>query len=841
MSKPDGFMIKDIGLPLLELGYEVLPIAPGEKVPRLPKWSSLVIDRSRVEAWKANGRARHYVGIRTGEVTGVDIDIDDAAVTESVASDFGWSFGEGPRRYGKPGRVLLAVRCPGGGKKKTLKLTSPDGRDHAIEILMTGQQFVAYGIHPDLREPYRWENGDLLDCAAEDLPEVSDADLAQWLDSVPALLPEGWKVAEGSEVFDEDELFLLAYRPPVAVEAMPAVERVQYEAMRRFVDWVPQVFGQDAKEYQGGYRVSSETLGRDLQEDLSIHPQGIRDHGEETGMTPVQVVAKWHSNGDEDEALKALAGWLGVDLKAQAKSAVQETQKAAPIQKWLDRMDSSDDLERLKRVAAGVGRDADLAEVDRERLAMKFQGRFKALEGSHLSIAVARKAVKRTGGGVDRVDTPEAAWADRWYYVTHNDKLYRYGTDQWVSPQGFNAMYQRELPPDDEGRRPSALRYALDDLEIPAVEVGMYCPQFGERFTISGRDCVNTFNPASIPEADDWLDADGQRAVEVMDRHIQFIAGNRPAVYKALLDFIAYNVQHPGRKIRYAPLVKGIEGDGKTLLLELIAVCIGEPNTRTVGPSVVMGNFNGFAEGRCVVGLEEVRLVGHNRYDAMNALKPLITNNTVDIHKKGQDSYNALNVTNYMAFTNYSDALPVTATDRRWFVIFTPWSTPEEMEDRIGQRMDSYFTEVHQALEQAGALRRWLLDHKLSASFNPNGHAPRTPEKESMRAADADDDETVVAQRLEMGGEGVTEKAVATDCLSQLPPGAEFDVDEILEMPKGRALAKVMQRLGWVHCPKQLKWHGKPRRVWVKGLPLDDNDKIREELNKTIGADYVPF
>ena len=45
--------------------------------------------------------------------------------------------------------------------------------------------------------------------------------------------------------------------------------------------WVPDIFG-GAAEYQpntGAWRISSQALGRDLEEDLSIHPDGVTDWG----------------------------------------------------------------------------------------------------------------------------------------------------------------------------------------------------------------------------------------------------------------------------------------------------------------------------------------------------------------------------------------------------------------------------------------------------------------------------------------------------------------------------------------------------------------------------------
>ena len=54
--------------------------------------------------------------------------------------------------------------------------------------------------------------------------------------------------------------------------------QVNQAAIERLSTWVPVIFP-DAKTYHGGYRVSSESLGRPLEEDLSITPDGVKDFG----------------------------------------------------------------------------------------------------------------------------------------------------------------------------------------------------------------------------------------------------------------------------------------------------------------------------------------------------------------------------------------------------------------------------------------------------------------------------------------------------------------------------------------------------------------------------------
>lgn len=98
-------------------------------------------------------------------------------------------------------------------------------------------------------------------------------------------------------------------------------------ASSRLSLWVPALFGDKAKAYQGGYRVSSRSLGRDLEEDLCLHPNGIMDWGEETGMNPVQVAAKW---GNLDKPLDA-ALWLCEQCGVVPETIGYKNGKTAPL------------------------------------------------------------------------------------------------------------------------------------------------------------------------------------------------------------------------------------------------------------------------------------------------------------------------------------------------------------------------------------------------------------------------------------------------------------------------------------------------------------------------------
>jgi hypothetical protein len=97
---------------------------------------------------------------------------------------------------------------------------------------------------------------------------------------------------------------------------------VNQYAMEHLDQWVPAYFP-GARSYQQGYRVSSFELGRDKEEDLTIHPwpRGIKDFGvhdegddREGRRTPVMLIAEHHHKGNQDEAAKALAATLKIPV-----------------------------------------------------------------------------------------------------------------------------------------------------------------------------------------------------------------------------------------------------------------------------------------------------------------------------------------------------------------------------------------------------------------------------------------------------------------------------------------------------------------------------------------------
>jgi replicative DNA helicase len=106
-------------------------------------------------------------------------------------------------------------------------------------------------------------------------------------------------------------------RPKPNGQARPITDdffaNVNAVALGRLDDWVPVLHPTARKYPNGAWRVTSKDFGRNLEEDLSYHPDGIRDHGEEHGLTPIDAVQRYGDASDARAAAMWLCKMLGID------------------------------------------------------------------------------------------------------------------------------------------------------------------------------------------------------------------------------------------------------------------------------------------------------------------------------------------------------------------------------------------------------------------------------------------------------------------------------------------------------------------------------------------------
>jgi len=442
-----------------------------------------------------------------------------------------------------------------------------------------------------------------------------------------------------------------------------------------------------------------------------------------------------------------------------------------------------------------------------------------------------------TGEIIQQSDEPtkyhalsQEAWEEfnsQWVYIESSKTFIHLKTMRQLTVDAFNmthaALFASYMPA-EAGKKPNAALYLMKDQAGAAVHNTMYLPTMWNGnpiFEIDGIRYLNTYNEIGTPKIDEnWQQHD---AWQICLNHLKTILPND---WMDVLMFMAHNVQYPGKKILWAPIIVGIQGDGKTVLAKIMAAAMGAKNTKVVGLQATRSEFNSWAEGSCLAVFEEIRAPGHSRHDFMNKLKELITNDVIDVVAKGRDGRNVVNTQNYMALSNFRDALAIDEHDRRWGVFFTKFKDRAEVVATFDQdywsRLNDYAIKGFPSV-----LRGWLLSIDL-ASFDRNAGPKMTDAKMLMAKNSMNENTQSVQEAIEIGGRGVSKQIVSTRCLTSLIGDLERT-----SINTSR-LSSALQSLKFKNAGI-VKWDRGTHRVWVpESMELKEGDSLTATLRSLL-------
>lgn len=453
----------------------------------------------------------------------------------------------------------------------------------------------------------------------------------------------------------------------------------------------------------------------------------------------------------------------------------------------------------------------------------------QAKRAFNLSISTSsfRKDLKKLKDAASRredTDKPEPPpWLRSWCYVAKHNEFFRHNTFEKLNPEQFNNAYSSKLLPTEEQLQemgqsvtPANLSkptmrpqdFALNYHGIQVVYDYRYDPAKPNKLFTKhqGRYYVNTYRK-SYPEASkEGSKEAGRMVIEHMRTLVE-----EEEYWMHILDWVAFNVQYPGRKIRHALLIQGAEGCGKTFLFRLLSVLLGLDHASLINSTTIAKGWNEWAVGKQVTAFEEIRVVGHNRFEVMNALKELITNDYLPINERSKSTRMDENITNYLLFSNFHDAIALTDGDRRYFVIMSRLQTKsqvKELEDK------GYFVKLFSVLtEHASGLRYFFENYKIRDCFRPDGHAPRTKYAEQM-INDVKDEFTSAVQRFI---EDATHPLIQEDLVAASALSDQF-ITEDIKRPTSPHLASILRGLqytqvGRFRCTPD---DGKRQYIWAK-------------------------
>lgn len=277
----------------------------------------------------------------------------------------------------------------------------------------------------------------------------------------------------------------------------------------------------------------------------------------------------------------------------------------------------------------------------------------------------------------------------------------------------------------------------------------------GAVIDIEGRQFINTYEPVTTRR----IQGDPSRFVDFLRKLLP-----DPRDFQILTSYMCALVQNPGRKFQWWPVLQGIKGNGKTMILTVLAHAVGQRYTHLVNPEAMgkTGNqFNMWVQGNLLVGVEEI-FVSDQRH-ILETFKPLVTNVRTTLEGKGRDQTTGDNFANGLMLTNHKDGVPISDDERRYAIF---WTAQQEIDDFARDGMDgSYFPDLYDWLHGRGAyshlgdsyglsvVNQWLATTPPVEQFNPAGLCQRAPETSSRAAAIKESLGTLEQEVLEAIGE----------------------------------------------------------------------------------------
>lgn len=813
--------MEEFGVEIAGNGYEVIPIIPGEKRPAGKNWQKLAGTVEGVHDYLADGKGDHGIGIKSRKSPAVDIDILDETVNLEVQEIILDVVGDTPlKRIGKAPKVLWVYRQETDGmfpKVDTGMWLDSQGRDSKVEILADGQQFVAAHIHPDTGRPYKWLGQSPLNLPRADVPLLTHDQAKEIKERVLQLfLGHGWTkktknaITRLTNPVDDDDPFS-AYRPKVQIGDNELERKLfSIEDNTDHDTWF-QIGMALYHQYDGSQQ------GFDLWDRWS---KSAHNYDFEA------LEKRWPTFDNKDMAHTPMTCRIILKLAKEG----EEVRTKEQLADFVARMGASQTTDELVEVCDEI-KLIEFPNHVRELLTGKVKAKWKDLTGDMPRIGFVRELIRYESQEI--ISAPP--WVKPWVYCSQTDELFNIVNRTQMSRAAFNVSNARYmLTPTErlEGKsvpETQPVDAVVNLYQIPVVYNRMFMPGEPTLYNKDGIDYANSYTEAGIPELPGELSPVEEEAIQIFLGHLAHIIANEEDRL-VFLDFLTYIVQNPGKRINWAILLQGAEGDGKSFFISALGAMMGENNVNMISGKALEEKYNPWAENALVCFIEDVRLHGNNRFDAINTLKPMITNPTVSIRRMQTNVYTVVNTMNYIMTANVKDAMPVGEEDSRIFPIFTRFQRSSDL-DRFKQDNPHYYDRLFAILQFAGALRQFFLLRKLSPSFNPKARAPKSSYRREMVLLNKTEEVMALEDTLEE-----SDQADYSEFLMDSSKLADHFMGTDALAPRGKALSRLLSQYGFTLLGRY-KIDGEKRQYWSMSpwaWPEDDfkrGDAIRDYLD----------
>lgn len=382
------------------------------------------------------------------------------------------------------------------------------------------------------------------------------------------------------------------------------------------------------------------------------------------------------------------------------------------------------------------------------------------------------------------------------YFVNRTGEIFTNG--RFMKSSQFNGMYGgKQFIITSTGKLTdepwkAALRSTC--WQIPKVDHVRFLPNkkpFEIILDALGRKGLNTYIPIKIKATEGdispWLD------------HVNKILPNSDD-QRMLFEYMAHCVKFPGNKIPWAPLLQSAEGIGKMVFFEVMRHALGDmyvysPKAQDLNKSG--STFNAWMRGKLLIVVNEIKI--DEKRELIEILKPMITDDRVEIQSKGVDQDMEDNPANWLFFSNFKDAIPISQNGRRYSIFY---SVLQSKSDILNAGMDDkYFINMFKWLRDGGGLEAityWFLNYPIECGALPV-RAPETSSHAEALLISQSPMEAIIRESIEDGIPGFRGGYISTIAVLQKSKDAG------IRKPSTRTVQTCLEAMGFVSIGRSVR------------------------------------
>lgn len=157
--------------------------------------------------------------------------------------------------------------------------------------------------------------------------------------------------------------------------------------------------------------------------------------------------------------------------------------------------------------------------------------------------------------------------------------------------------------------------------------------------------------------------------IQLFLNHIKEVwASNNDVFYNYIITWLAHIIQKPWIKTRIAILIQGDQGSGKGVICDflmrhLFGMALSE---QTIGIDKLVQRFNSCVSSKLFINANELVAISDAFNNVFDRLKPLITDDFIQVEQKGIEPFTIDNNANFLLTTNHNHTIKLEGGDRRY-------------------------------------------------------------------------------------------------------------------------------------------------------------------------------